>query len=264
MKEASVKKTDALGELVRTLARLRAPGGCPWDRAQTHASMKGNLIEETYEVVEAIDSGDDAKLKEELGDLLLQVAFHCQMASEEGRFDLSDVAAGICEKLHRRHPHVFGDATAETPDAVLEQWHRLKRHERGQRKSVVDGVPHSLPALLRAFEVQKRVAKVGFDWEHAADVVKKVHEELGEIDEAAASGDAAALAEEVGDLLFSAVNLARAHGVEPEDALRQTVEKFIRRFQRIEARLAEGGRGPEECTLEELDALWNEVKAEER
>lgn len=256
--------TDAVARLVETLARLRGPGGCAWDRAQTHASMKQNLVEETYEVIEAIDSGDDARLREELGDLLLQVAFHCQMASEEGRFDLADVAEAVTEKLRRRHPHVFGDATASTPEEVLAQWHRQKREERGKAGGVLHGVPASLPALLRAYELQKRAAKVGFDWKRAEDVLAKVREELEELAEASQRGDAGALAEEVGDLLFSVVNLARRYGVEPEEALRRTTAKFVRRFEEMEARLAQEGRSPEECTLEELDALWNEAKQGER
>ena len=258
----------SINELRTIVARLRAPDGCPWDREQTHASLRGGLLEEAHEVVEAIDEADDAHLREELGDLLLQVVMHSQMASETGRFDFDEVAREISEKLVRRHPHVFGDTQIEDTGGVLKQWDAIKRAEKGNREeSLLDGVSTALPALIRAEKITKRAARVGFDWENAAQVIEKIHEELAETEEALAEAGAERqdrIEEEVGDLLFAVANLARKVKVEPEVALRRATGKFIRRFQKIEAVLREHGQRAEECTLAEMDAIWNEIKAEER
>ena len=254
---------DWVIELARIMAVLRAPGGCPWDAEQTHASLKPYLAEEAAEVLDAIDEGDDQALADELGDLLLQVVFHCQIAQEEGRFTLQDVARGICEKLRRRHPHVFAEAKADTPQAVLAQWERIKKAERGnesRRKSAVEGVPRSLPALHRAHKMQKKAASVGFDWPAIEGVMAKIEEELAEVKGALASGDDDAVAAEIGDLLFAVVNLSRFRNRVAEELLQGTIKKFERRFRRIEEVLAERGLRPEDCSLEELDALWNRAK----
>jgi len=249
-----------MDQLLRIMARLRSPRGCPWDREQTHASIKQNLIEEAYEVVDAIESRDDAALCEELGDVLLQVVFHAQMAGEKRRFDFDDVAASISDKLVRRHPHVFGKGRLRTADQVLAQWHAIKEHERNGRKSVLDGVPKHLPALMKAQEVQKKAARVGFDWKRSGDVLAKVEEELGELKRALRRGRGRAVREELGDLLFAVVNLARFRKLDAEDALNQAVKKFRRRFAQIEREVNRRGKKLEDCSLEELDAIWDRAK----
>ena len=257
--------TRPIDELREIVARLRAPGGCPWDREQTHASLRGCLIEEAYETVEAIERGDDAHFCEELGDLLLQVVMHSQMASESGRFTLDDVAAQLAEKLVRRHPHVFGEAEAADTGAVLQRWEEIKRAEKGNtHTSLLDGVSAALPALLHAEKITKRAARVGFDWESPVQVIGKIREELAETEEALAHGDPGKIEEELGDLLFAAVNLARKIKVEPEVALRRATGKFSARFRALEAALKEQGRKPEECTLAEMDAIWDEIKRREK
>lgn len=246
------------------MARLRSPRGCPWDREQTHASIKQNLVEECYEAVDAIDARDDEALCEELGDLLLQVVFHAQMASEKRRFNFNDVAASIAGKLVRRHPHVFGRNKLDTADQVLTQWHAIKKNEKGkrkaERKSVLDGVPNHLPALMKAHEVQKKAARVGFDWRKVGDVLAKVEEELGELRHAMRRKKRAEIEDELGDLLFAVVNLARYQKFDAEDALNQTTKKFRRRFEHIEREVARRGKKLEDCSLEELDAIWNQAK----
>jgi len=255
-----------LDPLVRVMARLRGPGGCPWDREQDHHSLKKYVIEEAYEVVEAIEAGDDQALVEELGDLLLQVVFHSQIASEEGRFGIDDVVQAITEKLIRRHPHVFGGASAPDAETVLANWEKLKQEERaakgqgGRPPSLLDGVPKSLPALMLAADVQKRAAKVGFQWDEVSGALDKVAEELDELARARAAGDRKKLFEEWGDLLFALVNVARYDGIDPEEALRRAAGKFAARFRHIEARAAENGRDLREMSLEEMDALWDEAK----
>ncbi len=249
------------------VTRLRAPDGCPWDREQTHASLRGGLIEEAYEVVEAIDEGNDAHLREELGDLLLQVVMQSEIAAEAGRFDFDAVAAEISEKLVRRHPHVFAKATAQDAEAVVTQWDAIKRAERGNVDvSVLDGVSKALPALLYAEKITKRAAKIGFDWDHLSQVIDKIREELAEVEEVLEAGtarpDAAdRLEEELGDLLFAVTNLTRKAKVEPEVALRRATAKFSDRFRALEAVLKERGIEPGSSTLEELDAIWDEIKA---
>jgi len=254
-------------ELIDIMARLRGEDGCPWDREQTSESIKPYLIEETYEVLEAIDEQDPAKLKEELGDLMLQVVFHAQMAEEAGTFSVSDVLAGINGKLIRRHPHVFGDVKAETAQEVLFNWEQIKQTERRQAKgqaSLLDGVPREMPALLRARRLQEKASRIGFDWKEAQEVFLKVEEELGEL-RAAMQGQAADRVEaELGDLLFALVNLSRFLAVNPEEALRKTIARFIARFRFIEEELARRGRSMRQATLAEMDALWAEAKVKGR
>jgi tetrapyrrole methylase family protein/MazG family protein len=253
----------AVDELIRAMARLRSPAGCPWDREQTHESLKRYVLEETYELLEAIDSGDPKKIANELGDLLLQVVFHAQLASERGDFDLDTVAERIVSKLIHRHPHVFGTTKVKDADEVVTNWERLKAQEPevSDRESVLDGVPQTLPALMRAAEMQKRASRVGFDWEDVAGPLDKIDEETRELREAHANADAAGLAEETGDLLFAVVNASRFCGVDPEDALRQTIEKFYGRFRRIEEHARRSGRDLREMSLEEMDRIWEEAKA---
>ncbi|HWI62648.1 MAG TPA: nucleoside triphosphate pyrophosphohydrolase [Symbiobacteriaceae bacterium] len=250
--------------LVEVMARLREPeGGCPWDREQTHETLRKYLLEEAYEVVEAIDRGDPDDICEELGDVLLQVAFHAQVARENGTFDMHDVVQVITEKLVRRHPHVFGDVEAETAEDVTRNWEAIKRQEKGAQaapESLLKGVSTALPALSRAHEVQKKAAKVGFDWDNLEGPVTKVREELEEV----LSAPPDKVEGEIGDLLFACVNVARALKVDPEVALTGTTAKFIRRFQHIERRAAEQGRILSEMTLSDMDLLWEEAKQAEK
>jgi tetrapyrrole methylase family protein/MazG family protein len=256
----------SIERLLDVVKMLRAPDGCPWDREQTIESLRGNLIEETYEVVDAMDSGDRAALCEELGDLLLQVVFQSQIADEEGSFTFDDVSKGIADKLVRRHPHVFGDVQADTSDEVLRNWEKIKKTEKGgdTPRSLVDGIPKHLPALSKAHLVQKRVAKVGFEWDEIGGVVAKLEEELAEVKEAMAQQDAAAIREELGDLLFSTVNLNRYLGHDSEELLNENIAKFMRRFQSLENRLHAESRELENCSLDELEAVWQSVKKAER
>lgn len=249
--------------LVDIMARLRGPDGCPWDREQTHKSLKPYLIEEAYEVLEAIDSGDHRELCEELGDVLLQIVFHAQLAREEGRFTVDDVAAAISEKLVRRHPHVFGDLTVDDAGQVLRNWEAIKsreKEEKGRADSVLAGIPGGLPALLKARRIQERAAKVGFDWKRTEEVAVKVREEVEEFLQAQDQGDREKVEEELGDLLFALVNLARFLRICPEKALRKTIGKFQDRFSHIEAELEKQGRHPRDASLEEMDALWEQAK----
>ena len=258
-------------ELVDIMARLRAPGGCPWDREQTHDSIKGMTIEEAYEVAEAIDERDDAELSAELGDLLLQVVFHSQIASEERRFSLADVIRVLTEKLVRRHPHVFGEHTADTPAEVLRHWEAVKAAERqangkaARAGSMLDSVSRSLPAMMESFQMTTKVARVGFDWPDAGGALGKLDEEIAEVKSELGRDalDRRAVEHEVGDLLFAAVNVARLLGVDPESALKGSNRKFRRRFGFVEERLAERGRKPADSTLAEMDSLWDEAKAHE-
>ena len=263
----SESANDRFGELVQIMARLRGENGCPWDREQTHASIKPYLLEETYEVLESIDENDPAKLEEELGDLALQIVFHAQMADEAGLFTIADVLRGINEKLRRRHPHIFGDVKADTAQEVLFNWEQIKKLEREKaqgRASLLDGVPRELPALLRAHRLQEKASRVGFDWNEARQVFQKVEEELAELRAAMESEQPDRMEAELGDLLFSLVNLGRFIAVNPEDALRKTIARFIARFQYIEEELARRGTAPGQVTLEEMDALWAEAKAKGR
>jgi len=258
-------------EVVRLMARLRAPDGCPWDREQTHRSLRTYLLEETYEVLDAIERDDAEALKDELGDLLLQVVFHAQMAQEQGRFGMEDVLTGLHEKLLRRHPHVFGEGKAETPEQVVHNWEALKARERDDEGSALEGVSEHLPALLEAYQLTRKAAQVGFDWEKPEEVLAKLDEEVGEVRKELEGGPAYAKASagqghqrvegELGDLLFVVVNLARKLGIDPEVALRRANRKFVQRFQEIERELAAQGKRPEDSTLEEMDALWERAKA---
>ena len=258
------KAEAAFGRLVGIMRTLRGPDGCPWDREQDLRSLRRYVLEEAYEVVQAIDDDDIEGLPSELGDLLLQVVFLSQMANEEGKFDVHDVVESINNKLVRRHPHVFADGQLDTADEVLERWESIKRDERGGG-SVLDDIPEAFPALARAEKLGRRAANVGFDWADARGVLGKVHEELAEVEEAVAGAERAgerrspAVEAEIGDLLFAIANLARHLGLSPEVALRRASEKFERRFRAIEPRIATG----EAADLEAMDALWNEVKLSE-
>jgi MazG family protein len=260
----------AFEAFVALIARLRAPGGCPWDREQTHASLKPMTIEEAYEVLEAIDEGDDAQLASELGDLLLQVVFHSQIAADEQRFTVADVIARVSEKMVRRHPHVFADETARTSGEVLRSWEAIKEAEKAEAgrtdASMLDGVSAAVPAVMEAFQMTTKVSRVGFDWPDAAGALGKLEEEVRELEDAVAEGRAADahVAEEVGDLLFAAVSVARLLGHDPESALKAANRKFRRRFRHVEDRLRESGRKPADSSLAEMDTLWDEAKAAER
>ncbi len=277
--------SEQFDELVKIMARLRAPDGCPWDRKQTHDSLKPYLLEETYEVLETLDEHNLPKLKEELGDLLLQILFHAQIGAEHDDFTIRDVMAQLAEKLVRRHPHVFASPEGPegmTPEQVYSRWEEIKREERsrsGREGSALDGVPKVLPALLRAYQVQARASRVGFDWPHTApgleQVLAKIEEEIRELREAVSArrGDGGssdgrpdqtsrdAVEAELGDVLFSLVNLARSLKVNPEDALRQAVNRFTSRFHYIEEQAARAGRRMDQMTLAEMDELWDEAKA---
>lgn len=240
---------------------LRSPEGCPWDREQTHESLRAGLLEEACETIDAITRADDANLREELGDLLLQVVFHTDLAAERGAFTLEDAARQVCDKLIRRHPHVFSDGEAGDTAAVLRQWEQIKREEKGGEASIMDGIPRALPALVRATNVQKKAARVGFDWPDAAGVIEKFREELAELTAELGSGRSDRLEHELGDLLFTTVNMARKLGVEPELALEHANQRFIARFQHMEKSAAAGGQMLEELPPEDLDALWNKAKS---
>lgn len=250
--------------LVEIMERLRGPKGCPWDKEQTRESLKPFIIEEAYEVLEAMDESPDV-LKDELGDLLFQILFHAELSREQEAFDITDVLANITDKMVRRHPHIFGSANADTTEDVILHWEEIKLMERGvQRKeSVLDGVPGALPALLRAWRLQEKASRVGFDWGELAPVLDKVNEEWHEMRARASEGDLSKTEEELGDLLFSLVNVARFLKLNPEEALRRTASKFIRRFQYIERKAASQGRPLKEMSLEEMDALWEEAKGQE-
>jgi MazG family protein len=264
-------KGKGIGELFEALvalqARLRAPGGCPWDREQTHKTLRPFLIEEAYEVLEALDRGDSGELAEELGDLLLQVVFHAELAREEKQFDISAVVSGIHEKMVRRHPHVFGEVKADTSAQVLRNWDQLKAREKDAGKetrrlpSALEGVSKSLSALLEAYQITRRAAKVGFDWENIEGVLEKLNEEVGELRAGLLHGNRSALEEEMGDLLFVAVNLARFLSIDPEVALKHSNRKFKSRFQSMEAEAAQSGRRLAQLSKEELEDLWETAKA---
>jgi tetrapyrrole methylase family protein / MazG family protein len=261
--------------LVKLQARLRAPGGCPWDREQTHDTLKTCLIEEAYEVVDALDKGDAKGLTEELGDLLLQVLFHADLGREAGRFDISEVISGIHDKLVRRHPHVFGNVKAETSGQVLKNWVKLKAEEkqagsgentsaRPPLPSVLDGIPRSLPALLEAYQLTRRAAHVGFDWENVEGIFAKLQEETSELRVALTEPDRARREEEIGDMLFVAVNIARFLGSDPEVALKQSNLKFKSRFKDMEAEAALSGQHLAQLNKEELEVLWEAAKSRSR
>lgn len=258
--------SESFDRLVDIMARLRGENGCPWDREQNHKTLKQYLIEEAYEVLDAIDSGDMSHLKEELGDLLLQVVFHSQLASERGDFTVDDSIRAICEKLIRRHPHVFAESNAKTADEVLNQWEAIKRDEKKDEptRGVLHGVPRGMPALLRATRLQKKAKTVGFDWDTTDEAFAKVDEEYHEFREAISENDPKKMEEELGDLLFSLVNVARFIEVNPEEALAKTIQKFTNRFAFIEEKIKESGRKMETASLEEMEELWNRAKEEKK
>jgi MazG family protein len=263
--------TEPLGSLFERLldimARLRGPEGCPWDREQTRASLKPYLVEEAYEVLDAIDRGDLDHLREELGDLLLQVVFHAQVAAERDEFSMREVLAGLAAKLVHRHPHVFAGARVDTPERALAQWEAIKQaeaREAGRRRSVLDGVPRALPALLRAQRMQEKASRVRFDWPDAPAAWDKVEEELREAGEAVACGDRQRLGEELGDLMFALVNVARLSGIDAEGAVDAAVEKFRRRFTSMETALTAGGASLDAASTEDMERAWAAAKARER
>lgn len=261
-------------KLVALQARLRAPNGCPWDREQTHSTLRTYLLEEAYEVLDALESGDGAKFAEEMGDLLLQIVFHSQIATEERRFTVADVIREIHEKMVRRHPHVFGEKRAKDAAEVLKNWERIKAQERKsaarpsaspqQPPSILDGVLRSLPATLEAFQLTRKASRVGFDWDDASGVVEKLREETAELTRAIAAQEAAHTEEEMGDLLFAAVNLSRKLGIDPEIALRRANQKFSRRFRTMEQLAAASGQSFADAQRAAKEVLWEQVKASDR
>lgn len=256
------KDAYGLEDLLHIMQCLRSDGGCPWDREQTHESIKKNLIEETYEVIEAINKQDQALLCEELGDVLMQVVFHAQMEAETGAFTFADVADGVCKKLIERHPHVFGEVRVSDSDEVLRNWDDIKKRSKGQKSQTetMQSVPRELPALMRAAKVQKKAAKVGFDWPEISGAVDKLYEETAELSSAIESGSEEEMVEEFGDLLFSAVNVSRFIGCDAEEALTAATDKFMKRFAHVEEKALERGLRLDALSLSELDGLWDEAK----
>jgi len=248
--------------LVEIMATLRSENGCPWDRAQNHKSLRQHLLEEAYEVIETIDEEHYEKLPDELGDLLLQVIFHAQMASEEGLFNIETVLQSIINKLIRRHPHVFGEKIVETAEEQIILWEQTKIDNEG-KKSAIDGVPKQLPALIRSYRVQNKAAAVGFDWEKIEPVWEKVSEELNELQNAITTGEKEKVEDELGDLLFTIVNLSRFLKINPEDALRKTINKFDRRFRKVEENFKNRGQSLSKVSLEEMDEVWEKIKKQE-
>jgi tetrapyrrole methylase family protein/MazG family protein len=261
------KAGDSIERLLGVMRRLRAPDGCPWDKEQTHESLKSDLIEEAYEVIDAIESGNPSELEEELGDLLLQVVFHSQIASENSDFSFDAVANGISDKLVRRHPHVFGEVEVSGASEVLQNWDAIKKAEKqgegDKPASIVSGIPRHLPALQKAHQIQKRAARAGFDWEHIDDVFAKLHEEIDEVKDAIKRDHEPDIRDELGDLLFSVVNVSRFLGHNPEELLNYNIKKFIGRFQRVEEKVHASGKKFTEFSLEELDIFWEEAKTEQ-
>ncbi len=260
--EFEFKDTYDIYDLIKLVAVLRAPGGCPWDREQTHASIKKNLIEETYEVIEAINSESLDGLKEELGDILLQVALHAEMEREKGNFDFNDVANGICQKLIIRHPHVFGDLSAENEREALDNWDAIKLKTKGIKKQSESmlNVPRELPALMRAQKIQQKASKAGFDWDDTAGAVSKLYEEINELNEALSKGKKAEIEDEFGDVLFSCVNISRFIGVDSEEALTGATDKFLKRYSIVEKLAQEDGTDLKSASVDALDTLWEKAK----
>lgn len=256
-----IKDNYDINDFLRLVTVLRSPGGCPWDRKQTHESIKKNFIEETYEVVEAINKADAEGLKEELGDVLLQVAMHSEMESEKGSFDFNDVVNDICKKLVVRHPHVFGDAAAQSSDEALQNWDQVKLKTKGMKKQgeAMIKVPREFPALMRAQKVQEKAAKAGFDWDDINGAVDKLHEEIDELETALAAGVGKDIEEEFGDVLFSCVNVSRFIGADSEEALTASTDKFIKRYLLVEKLAADEGLDMKTASIEELDKLWNKA-----
>ena len=251
-------------DLLDIMAQLRAENGCPWDRKQTHESLRIYMIEETYEVLEALDTGDMDQFCNELGDLLLQIVFHAQIAREQVEFDMTDVTTEICRKLISRHTHIFGDAKADTPEQVVENWEAIKKKEKHLKTQtgVLKDVPSSLPSLMRSYKVQQKAAQVGFDWDDIEDVFSKVDEEIRELRDVYKSKNVERITDELGDAMFALVNLSRFLKVQPELALTGTINKFIRRFEYIEQQSTKAGKKLEDMSLAEMDELWNEAKVQ--
>ncbi len=251
-----------LERLIDIMKLLRSKEGCPWDREQTHESLKKYLIEETYEYLEVVDLDDKARMCEELGDVLLQIVFHAQIAEENGDFNIADVINGVCEKMIHRHPHVFGDVSAETSSQVLKNWEEIKKREKGvkDQTSVLQDVPKNLPALMRSYKVQQKAAQVGFDWTDPGDVFAKIREEIDELEVEFKKQNKSGIEDELGDVLFSVVNLSRFLKVHPELSLTQSTNKFIGRFEHIEKRALEQRKKLNDMSLEEMEALWVEAK----
>ena len=259
-------KNVSFDRLVDVVAMLRSKNGCPWDLAQTHESLKADLIEEAYELIEAIDAKVPKKICDELGDLLMQVMLHSQIATDRNEFGVDEVIENLTEKLVRRHPHVFGSVVATDENEVLENWEEIKRGEDGNkdRKSSLDGIPHSLPSLQRAEKIQKKASRAGFDWDTTEDVLPKLQEEIDEIEESIRNDDIAEIEMEIGDLLFSVVNLCRFLNVQPEEALRKSTRKFADRFQRMETTLKRTNKTFKDYGLSTLDQIWEQVKQQEK
>lgn len=257
-----MKERYGMQDLLDIMRLLRAPDGCPWDREQTHQSIKKNLIEETYELVEAINRDDSAMMREELGDVLMQVVFHSCMGEEENRFTFDDVVNEVCQKLVVRHPHVFGDVTVSGTGDVLNNWDAIKRQTKGQKNfsQAMDSVPREFPALMRAQKIQGKAAKAGFEFEDLADALRKIPEEYAEVEERISAGDRDGAAEELGDLLFSAVNVSRFLKADAEELLTAATDKFAARFKKVEALAAEAGHAIQDLSAQELDALWEQAK----
>ncbi len=260
MNPKAEEQKASFSELVEVMKKLRSPGGCLWDREQTHQSIKRNMIEESYEAVEAIDEGDFDDLREELGDLLLQVIFHSQMAEEEGKFNIYDVIHGIVEKIKRRHPHIFNGIKARSTGEILRRWEEIKKNEKGDGRNSLNQIPKSLPSLHYALLIQQRAARFGFDWSNGRDILQKLSEELNEFQHEV-EVDGEFTGDELGDLLFTLVNIARHLNVDPEDALNSTCRKFIKRFNEMESVAKARGKNLEEMSLSEMDAIWNQVKS---
>ena len=263
---APVSGDDNFRSLVEIMEHLRSKKGCPWDREQTRQSLKPFLIEEAYELLEALEKEDPETIKEEMGDLLFQVLFHAQIAKEQGEFDIDDVLEMNREKMIHRHPHVFGDKNVSSSKEVLVNWEEIKKNEakNRHRESILDGIPAMLPALLKAHRMQERAARVGFDWDDIKDVIKKVDEESRELKKAILENKKRDIQEELGDLLFAVVNLSRFVKVNPEEALRKTIDKFRSRFLQIEKELAKKGKNPKDSSLEEMDRIWNKAKKKKK
>ncbi len=255
-----------LDDLVEIMAKLRGNPGCPWDKAQTHETLKPYIIEEAYEVVDAIERNSREDLIEELGDLLLQIVFHSRLGEERGEFDIGDVIEGVCEKMIRRHPHIFGDIAVDGTDEVLKNWEEIKREEKDMKSEAESmmNLPKTLPALMKAFKVQEKAARVGFDWDDVRGAIDKVYEELDELKEVYNTGNSDKIREEMGDLLFACVNVARFLEVEPELALNDAVKKFISRFNYVEATAAESDRSLQDMSLQEMEELWQQSKIQEK
>lgn len=252
------EKLEAFGRLIDVLDTLREK--CPWDRKQTNESLRPNTIEEVFELCDALMADDVSNIKKELGDVLLHVAFYSKIADETGRFDIADVCNSLTDKLIFRHPHIYGNVKADTPDAVADNWEQIKLKEKDGNKTVLSGVPDALPALIKAYRIQEKAAHVGFDWDNAAQVWDKVKEETAEVEEEIKSGNDKGLEEEFGDLFFSVVNAARLYGVVPENALELTNRKFIRRFNYLESKAKDMGLNLKDMTLREMDEIWDEAK----